>query len=142
MLNPKKAKDFIPDVVKELSLPQSFVEDVISYYWQEVRKSLTGLKHNRIHVTNLGDFVTKHWKLDDKIERLEKWEENNKLRGMQELTARFKTAETLFDLKNIKKIIEEENQRKDFIKLHKHESERKHNKNMEKQGSDIGGDNE
>ena len=142
MLNPKKAKNFIPKVVEQLSLPQSFVEDVINYYWQEVRKSLSGLKHNRIHITNLGDFVTKHWKIDDKIERLEKWEENNKLRGMQELTARFKAAETLFDLKNIKKIIEEETQRKDFIKLHKHESKRKHNKNMEKQGSDNRGDNE
>lgn len=142
MLNPRKAKEFIPQVAEELALHSSLVEDVITHYWQEIRKSLSGLKHNRIHVTNLGDFVTKHWKLDDRIEQLEKWEENNKLKGMQELTARFKTAETLFDLKNIKKIIEEENQRKDFIKLHKHESKRKHNKNLENKGSDIGGDNQ
>jgi hypothetical protein len=103
------------------------------------------LKHNRIHVTNLGDFVTKHWKIDDKIERLERWEENNKQKGMQQMTARFKTAESLFDLKNLKKIIEEETQRKDFIKLHKsnsNEPKRKHNKNMEEQGTDTGGDNE
>lgn len=140
-MNPKKAKDFIPQVAEQLSLPSSLVEDVISYYWQEVRKSLSGLKHNRIHVTNLGDFVTKHWKLDDRIEQLEKWEENNKLKGMQELTARFKTAETLYDLKNIKTIIEEEKQRKEFIKLHKHESERKHNKDLEVKGSDIRGNN-
>ena len=141
-MNPKKAKEFIPQVAKELNLQDSLVEDVINYYWQEVRKSLSGLKHNRIHVTNLGDFVTKHWKIDDRIERLEKWEENNKLRGMQELTARFKTAETLYDLKNIKIIVEEEKQRKDFIKLHKDESKRKHNKDLEEQGSDSGGDNQ
>lgn len=132
MLNPRKAKELIPQVAEELSLPNSVIEDVITYYWQEVRKSLSGLKHNRIHVTNLGDFVTKHWKIDDKINKLEKWEENNKLKGMQELTARFKTAETLFDLKALKNFIEEENQRKDFIKLHKHESKRKHNKDLEK----------
>jgi nucleoid DNA-binding protein len=132
VLNPRKAKELIPQVAEELSLPNSVIEDVITYYWQEVRKSLSGLKHNRIHVTNLGDFVTKHWKIDDKINKLEKWEENNKLKGMQELTARFKTAETLFDLKALKNFIEEENQRKDFIKLHKHESKRKHNKDLEK----------
>ena len=123
-MNPKKAKQFIPQVAEELSLQESLVEDVISYYWQEVRKSLSKLKHNRVHITNLGDFTTKHWKLNDKIQQLEKWEENNKLRGMQELTARFKTAETLYDLKNLKKIIEEEDQRKEFIKLHKNESKK------------------
>lgn len=123
-MNPRKAKEFIPKVAEQLSLQQSFVEDVVNYYWQEVRKSLSGLKHNRIHITNLGDFTIKHWKIDERIERLEKWEENNKLRGMQELTARFKTAETLYDLKNIKLLAEEEKQRKDFIKLHKDESKK------------------
>ena len=78
MLNPKKAKTFIPDVAKSTGHPEDLIESVMNFYWQEVRKSLSSLKHNRIHVTNLGDFVTKHWKIDDKIERLEKWEENNK----------------------------------------------------------------
>jgi hypothetical protein len=123
-LRPKKAKVFIPTVASKLALPEELVEDVINYYWQEIRKSLSSLKHNRIHLTNLGDFTIKHWKIDDKIQMLEQWEEKNKLKGMQELTARFKTAEILFDLKNIKKITEEENQRKDFIKLHKHESKK------------------
>ena len=111
-------------MAEQLDLPASLIEDVTSYYWEEVRKSLSSLKHSRIHITNLGDFTIKHWKIDEKIKMLEKWEENNKLKGMQELTARFKTAETLFDIKNIKTIIEEENQRKDFIKLHKHESKK------------------
>jgi nucleoid DNA-binding protein len=140
VLNPKKAKTFIPDVAKSTGHSEDLIESVINFYWQEIRKSLSSLKHNRIHVTNLGDFVTKHWKIDDKIERLEKWEESNKQKGMQQMTARFKTAESLFDLKSLKIIIEEEKQRKQFIKLHKHESERKHNKNLEEQGGNTGGD--
>lgn len=123
-MNPKKAKILIPDVAKQTNHSEDLIQSVIGFYWQEVRKSLSSLKHNRIHVTNLGDFVTKHWKIDDKIERLEKWEENNKQKGMQQMTARFKTAESLFDLKALKKIIENENQRKDFIKLHKDESKK------------------
>lgn len=122
LLRPKKAKEFIPEVANELGIPSDLVEDVIVYYWQEIRKSLSTLKHSRIHVTNLGDFVTKHWKVDEKIQILEKWEEKNRLRGLQQITARFKTAETLFDLKALKKLMDEEQQRKEFIKLHKNKS--------------------
>lgn len=123
-MRPKKAKEFIPEVASQLLIQQNIVEDVINFYWQEMRKSLSSLKHQRIHVSNLGDFTIKHWKVDDKIKMLEQWEENNKQKGLQQMTARFKTVESLFDLKNIKKIIEEENQRKDFIKLHKNESKK------------------
>ena len=119
LLRPKKAKEFIPSVAEELNLSEDVVKDVVDYYWRAVRKSLSSLDHSRIHLTNLGDFTIKHWKRDEKIEMLEKWEENNKQKGMQQLTARFKTAETLYDLKNLKKIVEEEDQRKSFIKLHK-----------------------
>ena len=143
-MRPKKAKELIPQVAKENELPQEAVEAIISYYWREVRKSLSSLKHSRIHLTNLGDFVVKHWKLDDKIEMLEKFEENNRQKGLQQMTARYKTAETLYDLRNLRKIMEEENQRAEFIKMHKrtaYESKRERDQNMENQEPDTGGDN-
>jgi nucleoid DNA-binding protein len=140
-LRPRKSKEFIPIIANKADVSVELAEDIILYYWREIRKSLSGLSHSRIHVTNLGDFVTKHWKIDEKIEMLEKWEESNKLKGMQQITARFKTAESLFDLKNLKKIVEEENQRKDFIKLHKNEF-KKHNTDLESKGADTGGSEE
>lgn len=121
-MNPKKAKEFIPDVAKTTECSVEMVEAVIKFYWEEVRKSLTSLTHNRVHISNLGDFVIKHWKIDDKIKRLEQWEETNRQKGLQQITARFKIAETLFDLKNLVKLIKEEQQRKDFVKLHKKKS--------------------
>lgn len=124
MLHPKKAKTLIPEVATLTEQSESLVKDVIDFYWQEIRKSMSSLKHQRIHLTNLGDFTIKHWKMKQKIENLEKWEETNKQKGMQQMTARFKTAETLFDLKALKQIMEEENQRKDFIKLYKDESKK------------------
>lgn len=138
-MRPRKAKEFIPEVAKETGLSEETVSSVLTYYWQEVRKSMSGLKHSRIHLTNLGDFVIKHWKVDDKIQMLELFEEKNKQKGLQQMTARFKTAETLYDLKNLKKIMEEEKQRADFIKMHKrtaHESKGQHNQDLENQGSD------
>lgn len=141
-MKPRKSKELIPIVAEELGLSQQMVSDVTSFYWQEIRKSLSSLKHARVHVTNLGDFTIKHWKLDDKIEGLEKFKENFRQRGLQEIVTRFRTDETLFDLKAIKVLMEEEKQRKDFIKLHKtksDESKREHNQDMESQGSDTRG---
>lgn len=139
-MRPKKAKEFIEDVSKEVGLSKEVVENVITFYYRQLRQKLSELSHCRVHVTNLGDFVIKHWKVDDKIDMLQRFEENNKQKGLQQITARFKTAESLYELKNLKKIIEEENQRKDFIKLHKTKanvkSGKKHNKDMEEQGSD------
>jgi nucleoid DNA-binding protein len=143
-LKPKKAKQLLPEVAESVGLPEQTVKDITDFYWQEIRKSLSSLKHTRVHITNLGDFTIKHWKIDDKISILEKFKENFKQRGLQETVTRFRTDEKLFDLKAMKKMVEEESQRKDFIKLHKlqsHESNRQHNKDMEEQGSDSGGSN-
>jgi len=133
-LRPKKAKQLLPEVAEKVDLPEQAVKDIIDFYWQEVRKSLSSLKHSRVHITNLGDFTIKHWKLDDRIAMIEKFKENFKQKGLQEIVTRFRTDETLFDLKAIKKMMEEEQQRKDFIKLHKtqsHEPTREHNKDLE-----------
>jgi nucleoid DNA-binding protein len=118
-LRPKKAKTFIPEVANELSLPNELVSDIIQHYWSEVRSSLSNLKHSRVHLSNLGDFVIKHWKVEEKMERLKLWEEKHMLAGNSKIIQRFKVAESLYMLTQLRKIMLEEQQRKDFIKLHK-----------------------
>ena len=133
-MKPKKAKELIPAVAAEVELPEQLVKDIVYTYWQEIRKSLSALKYHRIHITNLGDFAVMHWKIDDKIKMLEQFEENNRLKGMQQMTARFRTVELVYSLKEIKKQVEEEQQRKEFIKIHKlaaNESKGEHNQNLE-----------
>lgn len=133
-MRPRKAKEFIPEVAQQTEVSEEAVSTILSYYWQEVRKSLSALKHSRIHLTNLGDFVIKHWKVDEKIQMLEQFEEKSRLKGLQQMTARFKTAENLYDLRTLKQVIEEEKQRAEFIKMHKRaadESKREHNSDLE-----------
>jgi nucleoid DNA-binding protein len=133
-LRPRKAKEFIPEVALQTEVSEEAVSTILSYYWQEVRKSLSGLKHSRVHLTNLGDFVIKHWKVDEKIQMLEQFEEKSRLKGLQQMTARFKTAENLYDLRSLKQVIEEEKQRAEFIKLHKRaadESKKEHDQDLE-----------
>jgi HD-like signal output (HDOD) protein len=144
VLRPIKAKSFIPAVAKQVGVDEETTTAIINYYWQEVRKSLSGLKHSRVHVSNLGDFVVKHWKLDEKIAKLERFEEYNRQKGLQQMTARFKTVETLFDMKSLKAIMSEEKQRAEFIKHHKKtlNDTKQHYTDLEAQGSDHGGDQE
>lgn len=138
-MRPKKARELIPEVANQMELSPELVGDITSFYWQEIRKNLSALSHQRIHVSGLGDFTIKDWKIDEKIERVESFESSNKLKGMSLMNARFKTAEQLFELKNIKKVILEEKQREEFIKMHKrtlYETKRKHHTDMESKGSD------
>ena len=142
-MHPKKAKQLIPEVASSLGLPEDCVTEIVNFYWSEVRRALSSLSEPRIHITNLGDFVIKDWKIDPLIQGLEKWEENNRLKGLQEITARFKTAETLFGLKAIKETIDKEKQRQEFIKNHKratYDIKRRFTKNMEEPRTDNGGD--
>ena len=143
-MRPIKAKSFIPAVAQQTGVDEETTTAIINYYWQEVRKSLSGLKHSRVHISNLGDFVVKHWKLDEKISKLERFEENNRQKGLQQMTARFKTVETLFDLKSLKAIMAEEKQRAEFIKHHKKtlNDTKQHYTDLEAQGPDHGGDQE
>lgn len=144
MLRPLKAKSFIAPVAKQLELSEETVKDIVTYYWQEIRTSLSTLRHNRVHISNLGDFTVKEWKIDDKIAQIETFEKNNKQKGLQLINARFKTAEALYELNTLKKQIKEESQRAEFIKLHKKtvNETKQHHTDLEAQGSDPGGDKE
>ena len=144
VLRPLKAKTLIPQVANNLELSEETVKDIITYYWQEIRTCLSSLKHQRIHLSNLGDFKIKEWKLGDKIARIENFEKTNKQKGLQLINARFRTAESLYELNTLKKQIELEFQRAEFIKLHKktvHET-KQHHTDLEEQGADSRGDQE
>lgn len=145
-MNPKKAKLFIPEVAREQGASEELVTDVINFYWSHVRKNMSALSSPRIHLTNLGDMTIKHWNIEEKITSLQRWEENNKQKGIQQMKGLWNTAELLFNLENMKKMFAEEQQRKEFIQLHKrtaHEQAKKeHIPDLEEQGPDLGGNKE
>lgn len=142
-MRPRKAKEFIPTTSKKVELDSLLVEDVVLFYWQEIRKNLSSLNHVRIHLSNLGDFTIKHWKLDEKLEYLSEWKDKNEQEGKQKMNERYKIEQNITNLKEVKELLDEENQRKDFIKLHKrksNESKEQHIQNLEEQRSDNTGD--
>jgi len=140
VLRPKKAKELIPQIASDLGFPEELVKDVVFFYWEEIRKNLKSLTHSKIHIENLGDFNLKYWKLEKRIESLNKAIENNNQKGLEVLNDRYKIKESIEMLSSLKLLLEEEKQKKDFISLHKkitNESKRKHNTDMEEQGGNT-----
>ena len=57
---PKKPQEIIKQVSEDMDLPQSLVDDVISFYYKEVRRNLSSLENPKINLPGLGNFIIKH----------------------------------------------------------------------------------
>lgn len=56
---PKKPQVIIKQVAEELDLPESLVDDIISFYYKEVRRNLSSLEHIKLNLPGLGNFIMK-----------------------------------------------------------------------------------
>lgn len=65
---PKKPQIIIKQVAEEMDLPESMIDEVVSFYYKEVRKNLSSLEHIKLNLPGLGDFIV-HRK---SVERLAK----------------------------------------------------------------------
>lgn len=60
---PKKHKDILPEVCKELDYSFETIEAVVDFYWRKIRKEMEQQQQYRIHITKLGDFHISRKKL-------------------------------------------------------------------------------
>lgn len=143
-MKPLKTKELNREVALETGASPEEVEAVMSYYWSEVRDALTQMTDVRIHLTNLGDFTLKHWLLDKYIEKYESIGKYTKVKGVKGQTISIQVNEKLNILRRMKGMVEEEQQRKAFIKQHKQQSHEVKQTQcypyLEEQGSDPGRD--
>jgi hypothetical protein len=58
-MNPKKVNKFFKDFAEENAYKDSIVEDVIDFYYKNVRELLTDLKYSRINIDGLGHLAAK-----------------------------------------------------------------------------------
>ena len=67
VVNPKKYKVFKEGLDKEFDVPEEVVDDLINFYYTEVRQALSEFKDININVENLGTFTLKKNKLEKSI---------------------------------------------------------------------------
>ena len=118
-MHPKKSKELIPRVASELDLSEKTIEDITNFYWREVWVLLTNPSDVKVHIENLGDFNVKHWLLDKEIDRIDNPERKTRLKDKVKFVVNKKLSERSSILKNLKILIQEEEQRKEFIYEHK-----------------------
>ena len=126
---PKSHKIFIKPTADELSVPEGLVDDVVGFFYADVRKSLNDLKSLNIKIDNLGTFKIKPTelnKLKDKLEghlkALEEPETFNQMKVKKELEIRYDK------VKKVHSLIESEKERK---KEHKKTKYEKNKRNLE-----------
>jgi hypothetical protein len=76
-MNPKKAKRIYEIVSEDLNIKKDLVEDLVEFYYKDVRKLLTNLEYPRINIDGLGQFVAKPKTVASSIDKITKSLDNH-----------------------------------------------------------------
>lgn len=68
---PKKPKEIIKQVAEELDIPQSMVDDVITFYYKTLRKKLSNLEDLKFNNPGLGHFLIRNTGVAKTIKKYE-----------------------------------------------------------------------
>jgi nucleoid DNA-binding protein len=68
-LKPKSHKFFFEDVAKETDVHKDVVDDLITFYYNKVRKSLSNLEDTHINIAGLGTFILRKKRLEKNIKK-------------------------------------------------------------------------
>jgi nucleoid DNA-binding protein len=68
-LKPKNHKYFFDNVAKEIKVHKDVVDDLVTFYYARIRKSLSELKDTDVNIAGLGTFTVRKRKLEKAIKR-------------------------------------------------------------------------
>ena len=71
-MKPKKLKVYINKTADDLDLNKTLVEDIISFYWKNVRLSISNLESSSVTISNLGTFKIRSNKINRIKENFER----------------------------------------------------------------------
>jgi len=135
-LIPKKTKEFIPEVAKDLDLEESFVRNVVDFWWEDLRKALSDLRHIRINIPSFGTFQVRYKKLEDIKMKYEKMITNQSITTFSGHAIKKRQQKILDDVNRTLELYQQEFKRRE---LHK-EKRYGPKKDMAKPGEDPGRD--
>ena len=109
---PKKTRDLYQQVAEEKDVSKNLVENLMEFFYKELRDNLTNLKHPRINVPGLGHFVIRKHKGRQKIDFCEKALENHDTSTMKAYYNKKMLADKLEKLQAVNQLIVQEEERK------------------------------
>ena len=126
---PKKSKHFINPTAKKLDLDPDLVDDVVSFFYSGIRKSLIEMEGPNIQIENLGSFKAKQNELPKLVAKYTKHLDVLKPETFNQMTLMKELQSKLARVLNLQKIIGDEKARKTKFKEQK--NAKKANQNME-----------
>jgi len=136
-LLPRKAKEFIKPTAEKLGCSEQLVDDVRSFYWQQVRSSLSNPDSIGVMVADFGSFNIKPWKLNQFIVKYERIVQNTDLNTFQKFAAIKQLEKKKLIIDKLIEQVAELKQKKQTVKEKRNE---KNNKDLENQKTNLGRD--
>ncbi len=69
---PKKPKLLYKQLAEETNLNETLIDNLITFYYKEVRSEMSALNHTKIYIDGLGQFVVKSKTVDNLILKYER----------------------------------------------------------------------
>jgi nucleoid DNA-binding protein len=139
-LIPTKSKEIVKKLIKEHDLNESYTEDVISFVWSEIKKSLTEMTHSQLYVNDFGTFSVRKARLNKALTNYKIYLDSEAPKSFEEYSHRM-TIE-----KNYKKylVIKEQLDKEHYRKVEKFRIKKQYenSKNINNREGDSGGSQE
>lgn len=136
-MTPKKHKVIIEETAKQLDIDINLVQDITSFYWSKVRKSLSNLDAAAINIEGLGKMYIKPLTLKKVTEKYKAILKNtnpkyfNNVQKIKDLEIRVER------LDKVAIMLEEQNNKRNLVKTKRYE---KDNKDLENPETNLGRD--
>ena len=69
---PKKPKILYKQLAEESNLNETLIDNLITFYYKEVRSEMSALNHTKIYIDGLGQFIVKSKTVDNLILKYER----------------------------------------------------------------------
>lgn len=124
---PQKSNKIYKVVSEDLNIQEKLVEDIVQFYYKELRSKMSTISHTRINVEGIGHMIIKPKIVNQAIERLDKAAKNHDTSTYKAYHTKKFIEEKLTLLKEITiKLIKDSADRKSF-KEKKYENSTKSN---------------
>tara|TARA_R110000851_G_scaffold21616_1_gene64764 strand:- start:133 stop:504 length:372 start_codon:yes stop_codon:yes gene_type:complete len=112
-MKPKKSRLLYQEIAEENDLSKHLVENLLDFYYKNVRTLLSELYHPKINITGLGLFIAKKNTVNNAIPRFEKYLKDHDTSTYSAYYNKKMLEEKLEFLYSLKDQIEEECKRKE-----------------------------
>lgn len=130
---PKSSKHFIVPTAENLNVDSQLVEDVISFYYSRIRKTLSSLESPIVRIEHLGSFKVKTKELPKLYNKYKKHLSVLKTDTFSQMSIKKDIESKLVEVIELQDIIMDEYRRKKEFKIRKDDYIRK---NMESKKTD------